>query len=200
MDVDLPEASTVYHDAVAPAWQPVPPWRTHLYQQPENSCQKLLFSATLTRDPAKIAAVGLRKAKYFIVSDGLAKTREAEHLVAETFTFPPGLRVRILFWHSRYGSLMIMQEHMLVTTTQRKPLMLFYLFHYYDVTNALVFTKSAESTQRLVKLLECFEDAWYADKRDKSNIRPVARAYSSELNPAERKAILEDFKSQKISL
>lgn len=89
---------------------------------------------------------------------------------------------------------------MVVTTTARKPLMLFYLIHYLNVTNALVFTNSTESTESLVKLLECFEDAWAENRKRNSANRPVARAYSSELNPAERKALLEDFKSQKISL
>ncbi|GJJ08218.1 hypothetical protein Clacol_002427 [Clathrus columnatus] len=179
---DSPQTFVMHHDAVSPAWQPIPSWRTHFYEQPEVSCQKLLFSATLTRDPAKIAAVELRKAKYFVVSDKI-KAGEGGHLMGETFAFPPGLR-----------------EHMLVTTTERKPLMLFYLLHQQNVTNALVFTNSAESTERLVKLFECFEDAWIGSLGEKTMSRPVARAYSSELNPADRKTILEDFKAQKISL
>ena len=40
-----------------------------------------------------------------------------------------------------------------------KPLMLFHLVHARNVTNALVFTKSAESTARLVRLFEFFESA-----------------------------------------
>ena len=82
-----------------------------------------------------------------------------------------------------------------------KPLMFFYLVHARNVTNALVFTKSAESTARLVRLLEFFEaalQAWQSQDRGREVV--VARAYSSDLAPGERKAILEQFKNQKIHM
>lgn len=56
-------------DAVAPAWLPTlfPGVKTDIDETACSSCQKLLFSATLTRDPAKIAQLELRDPKYFIV-------------------------------------------------------------------------------------------------------------------------------------
>ena len=88
---------------------------------------------------------------------------------------------------------------MLVCESAIKPLMFFYLVHARNVTNALVFTKSAESTARLVRLLEFFEAALQASQsQDQGREVVVARAYSSDLAPGERKAILEQFKKQEI--
>ncbi|KAF8514545.1 DEAD-domain-containing protein [Hysterangium stoloniferum] len=168
------------HDAIAPAWQSYLPWRSHLDEPRQSSCQKLLFSATLTRDPAKIAALELRDAKYFIVSDSQQKDDgDGDYLVSgETFVFPATL-----------------SEHMIICSSYKKPLILFYLIHNHGVTNALVFTKSAESTNRLVRLFECFQDA-----RASRTERPIVRAYSSELSPVERKSILEKFKAKEITI
>lgn len=65
-------------------------------EQRHFSCQKLLFSATLTQDPGKLASLGLRNPKYFIVqghaddgSDGAPS-----HLVSERFAMPTTLTVR----------------------------------------------------------------------------------------------------------
>lgn len=49
------------------------------------------------------------------------------------------------------------QEPMIVCNSLQKPLMLFHLVHPIGATNALAFTKSAESTLRLGRLFEFFE-------------------------------------------
>ena len=54
----------------------VPYVRTDIDDPKESSCQKLLFSATLTRDPAKISALGLRQAKYIVVQSPKTKTTD----------------------------------------------------------------------------------------------------------------------------
>ena len=84
---------------------------------------------------------------------------------------------------------------MLVCDAARKPLMLFWLVLQRGVRGALVFTKSAESTARLVRLFEFFEAA-----RAGGGKPLVARAYSSDLGAAERKATLEAFKNREIDL
>lgn len=109
---------------------------------------------------------------------------------------------------------------MLITSSSLKPLVFFYLIHVHDVYNALVFTKSVESTTRLVRLFDFFEDerCLGGDGRvgngnecgdgggekgrstSKSRTKLVAKAYSSDLPAAERKAILEAFKNQKIDM
>ena len=64
-----------------------------------TSCQKLLFSATLTRDPSKIAALDLRDPKYFIVqgSDHGGSETQILDVVMEKFSMPSTLTVRIKF-------------------------------------------------------------------------------------------------------
>jgi ATP-dependent RNA helicase DDX51/DBP6 len=84
---------------------------------------------------------------------------------------------------------------MIISTSLQKPLMFFHLVHSHQVNNALVFTKSAESTTRLVRLLEMFESA----RAGNLGVNPlVVRAYSSDLSANERKIILEQFKNQRV--
>lgn len=78
----------------------VPYIRTDLDENRETSCQKLLFSATLTRDPSKIAALDLHDPKYFVVqgsSEGIATQEEGVlDLVMEKFNMPATLSVRLI--------------------------------------------------------------------------------------------------------
>ncbi|RDX57579.1 DEAD-domain-containing protein [Lentinus brumalis] len=193
-DVSLSSFQTArpHPDALAPAFlhllRDVPHVQTDIDEHKESSCQKLLFSATLTRDPAKISALGLRQPKYIVVqsrktTDGASKDEGMLDFVMEKFTMPATLT-----------------EHMLVCDAAIKPLMFFYLLHSRNITNALVFTKSAESTARLVRLLEFFEAALQKSQRGDQGKVIVARAYSSDLSPSERKTILEQFRNQEIHI
>ncbi|KIK92071.1 hypothetical protein PAXRUDRAFT_148127 [Paxillus rubicundulus Ve08.2h10] len=167
-------------DSLAPAFL-----RTQQFGDPqvdvserrEPSCQKLLFSATLTRDPGKLASLGLRDPKYFVVQNQAVGTDAgALDLVSNRFTMPATLT-----------------EHMIVCEASDKPLMLIHLIHNHSIRNALVFTKSSESTSRLVRLLEFFEELRMSDGGP-----IVIRAYSSDLPAGERKNILEKFKAQEV--
>ncbi|KAF9649855.1 DEAD-domain-containing protein [Thelephora ganbajun] len=150
------------------------------YDEPKHSpCQKLLFSATLTSDPGKIASLGLRDPKYFIVRETATGATDSHHPVSKNFSMPANLT-----------------ERMIVCDPSRKPLILFYLVHVRQVDNALVFTKSAESTARLVKLLELLEENSLMTGPEKFTIR----SYSSDLPPSERKSILEQFREKKIDV
>jgi ATP-dependent RNA helicase DDX51/DBP6 len=90
-------------DAVAPAWLPTlfPGVRTDIDETSHSSCQKLLFSATLTRDPAKIAQLELRDPKYFIVRRRSAEDERGDEMEVdadvtihdESFDTPATLRV-----------------------------------------------------------------------------------------------------------
>jgi len=86
--------------------------------------------------------------------------------------------------------------------TSQKPLMLFYLIQHLSVTNALVFTRSTESTTRLVRLFEFFEAARTKDTMeiDESRTAIVARPFSSDLPPQQRRLLLQQFKEGKIHL
>jgi ATP-dependent RNA helicase DDX51/DBP6 len=72
------------------------------------------------------------------------------------------------------------QESFVVLPTTSKPLYLLSLLHAAasPIANALVFTKSVESANRLVKLLQFFEDA---HARETGGKALVVRAYSSDL-------------------
>jgi ATP-dependent RNA helicase DDX51/DBP6 len=178
------ESSILYHDALTPAWlhqaDGIPDIATDYDERIETSCQKLLFSATLTRDPSKIAALKLRNPQYFVLrssypnlGSGMAYT--------ESFEMPPTL-----------------SEHMIVCDSADKPLILFYMIHSLSVINVLVFTKSAESTARLLHLFKFFGTAHVSDISPPHRI--VAEAYSSDLNPADRKFILDRFKNSEIDV
>lgn len=178
------------HDAVAPALLPVSHLYgpAHFFEKKQTSCQKLLFSATLTRDPDKIAALRLRDPKYFLVQN-ISQTQGGQiapgflDLAMEKFSIPTTL-----------------SEHMIVCDSVKKPLVLFHLIHTYNVTNALVFTKSTESTMRLVSLFEFFENARSSGDLQTAGRSITLHAYSSDLPANERRVILEKFKAQKIQM
>lgn len=86
---------------------------------------------------------------------------------------------------------------MVVTDGSQKPLLFFYLVNNHNVTNALVFTKSSESTTRLVRLFEFFEEDLH---KDYDRPHRVVKAYSSDLPAAERKLILEQFKKKEVHM
>ncbi|TFY55761.1 hypothetical protein EVG20_g9201 [Dentipellis fragilis] len=148
-------AATPQHPVSRTPWPPpslhllhnVPNIRTDVDEQKEPSCQKLLFSATLMSDPGRIAALELRDPKYLVVqAPSSSKDGEPGNgvlgVVMDKFSMPASLK-----------------EHMIVCESSQKPLVLFHLVQTHGVRNALVFTKSAESTQRLVRLFEFFERA-----------------------------------------
>ncbi|KAG2058536.1 DEAD-domain-containing protein [Suillus hirtellus] len=177
------KSSTLLCDSLAPAF-------LHLHREVDlhididekkhASCQKLLFSATLTSDPGKLAALDLRNPKYFVVQ-GLSEESEIDgvpNIIAERFTMPEALK-----------------EHMIICEAPQKPLMLFHLVHNHSVRNALVFTKSSESASRLVRLFEFFEAAISSSENP-----IVVRSYSSDLPTNERRTILEKFKAQEVHL
>lgn len=92
---------------------------------------------------------------------------------------------------------------MVVCDSSQKPLVLFYLVHSMGITNALVFTKSAESTLRLVRLFEFFEAARSTGKGSDASQQKkpvVVQDYSSDLSPSERKSVLGKFRAQKIDM
>jgi len=167
-------------------------------EKKETSCQKLLFSATLSRDPGKIAALELRDPKYFILQDSKEGVLD---VVMERFSMPATLTV---YFHNNFIlSLKLtfrLQEHMVICEPSQKPLILFHLVHVHSVTNALVFTKSAESTARLVRLFDFFEKAWGKDRNNDNRKQIVIHAYSSDLGAGERRSILDKFKAQEIQI
>ena len=92
---------------------------------------------------------------------------------------------------------------MIVYDSSQKPLVLFHVVPSMGITNALVFTKSAESTLRLVRLFEFFEAARCTGQGNNAtgHREPVeVQDYSSDLSPSERKSVLGEFRAQKIDM
>jgi ATP-dependent RNA helicase DDX51/DBP6 len=90
-----------------------------------------------------------------------------------------------------------------VTTTELKPLVLFHIVLEHKIRNALVFTKSTESTGRLLRLWESFEAKRLAGTTQnvtEAQSPIVAKAFSSDLTPAQRKSILSDFRNGAVSM
>ena len=88
---------------------------------------------------------------------------------------------------------------MVITSASLKPLVLFYLIHENRVRNALVFTKSTESTVRLLQLFEYFFRASHDSREvggDWAAKSVKAEAFSSDLAPTQRTAVLGRFKTQ----
>ena len=73
--------------------EPLNGFKTDYDEPRHSSCQKLLFSATLTRDPGKIASLGLRDPKYFVVREATTGVVDERHMVSESFTMPANLTV-----------------------------------------------------------------------------------------------------------
>lgn len=133
--------------------------------------QKLLFSATLTKNPAKIAGLHLNEPEYISVQN------EDGSEVRQEYTTPDGLK-----------------EFMTICPTDKKPLMVIYLLHQMGIKSGLCFTKSVESTQRLQMLIEAYEAQQPEDKRI------TVKEYSSDLGPVQRKKMLKQFKEGEIDL
>ncbi|WRT70839.1 uncharacterized protein IL334_007838 [Kwoniella shivajii] len=171
-------------DKVAPSWQEglgLINRDAEWYDPIPSTCQKLLFSATLTRDPSKVAALSLSSPKYYIVQS--TSIPSIPYNIGETFAFPTELK-----------------EKMLILPPQLKPLNLIHLIHCkeYNVDKALVFTKSVESSERLVRLLEYFEDAYILGGGGGKRI--VVKGYTGELKPNERKKLLVEFAEGTVNL
>ena len=91
---------------------------------------------------------------------------------------------------------------MTVCNSSQKPLVLFHLVYSIGITNALVFTKSAESTLRLARLFEFFEKARSSSQGSATEYKKpvVVQDYSSDLGPSERKSVLGKFRTQEIDM
>jgi ATP-dependent RNA helicase DDX51/DBP6 len=90
---------------------------------------------------------------------------------------------------------------MIVCSAAQKPLVLFHLIRSRGVQSALVFTKSTDSTTRLVHLFELLlEELPFSTTGENVGANPVVAACSSDLPASERRAMLEKFKTQEINM
>jgi len=128
----------------------------HANTQDTNVCRsvqlrKLLFSATLTKDPRKLASLGLVNPKYFdahSLNNKVSASQDANTPNHSTYSLPGGL-----------------SEFMVECNAEQKPLVLMAFLLEQGLldkgegqTNGIVvvFTSSVDSTHRLARLLQLF--------------------------------------------
>lgn len=179
--------------------------------------QKLLFSATLTRNPGKISSLQLRSPTYIAVSSGVVDEVEGEDEVTAAAA-------------TRYVAPATLDENMiLVDSAAKKPLILLHLLFNLELKGVLVFAKSVEAAHRLAALINEFKKKynparlWFEmssssssesednddddkegrpSKRRKPNTlstSAAASAYSSTLSPSDRRRLLSLFQSGRLN-
>ncbi len=167
------------------------------YRLPSCWCtplRTLLFSATLTRNPAKLAALHLGSNPLYLVTaaahrpalsttqqDSDLATHESDlskHHPAHQYALPASLT-----------------EYIYVCPPERKPVLLLYLLGEGAMTRALCFVKSVEATERLCILLRAAAAAAAGRARA---LR--IEAFSGSLGGAERRRMLEAFEGGEIDL
>jgi ATP-dependent RNA helicase DDX51/DBP6 len=118
--------------------RPEEPMSEKWYRPP----QKLVFSATLTRDPGKLASLNIRSnSKVFIVGD-----QSTESVMNFEFSLPRTLK-----------------EYMVpAKSLASKPLRLMQLLTQHDMlSNTIIFTKSNESAARLARLATLLDELMF---------------------------------------
>ncbi|GAA98916.1 uncharacterized protein L969DRAFT_104375 [Mixia osmundae IAM 14324] len=155
---------------------------TSMSETPIQPLQQILCSATLSRDPRQVSALNLRNPVFVAVRE--ARDDQMDELETEdNFALPATLK-----------------EHMLVTSSGSKPLMLFYLLHAKSLSNVLCFTKSVESAQRLAKLVELFETEYASRSEGADNQGFKVKEFSGSLPVPQRKKILAAFVAGEIDM
>jgi ATP-dependent RNA helicase DDX51/DBP6 len=134
--------------------------------------RKLLYSATFTRDPQKLAALQLTHPKFFNAHH--LRQQQQKQQQSSLYRMPSGL-----------------QEQIVECTAEQKPLVLLALLlerlqqKVDEKEIVLVFTSSVESTHRLTRLLQLL---WQSTRIVTT---PPPREFSSTLSQKQRSELLE---------
>ncbi|EED92951.1 atp-dependent RNA helicase [Thalassiosira pseudonana CCMP1335] len=144
--------------------------------------RKMLFSATLTQDPQKLAVLGLKNPKHF-------DANQVENIKAGSYSVPEGLT-----------------ERMVECTAEQKPMVLLALLLDTEqlhsdsagdgvkgVNLSIVFTSSVDSTHRLARLLQLL---WEAGGYGPSS---TIAEFSSSISAKQRAGILRRCRSSNVS-
>ncbi|KAJ1948957.1 ATP-dependent RNA helicase dbp6, partial [Dispira parvispora] len=156
------------------------------FTRPTPRMQKLLFSATLTTDPAQLASLKLVNPECISVRDqkSTQHTTGDSHadsqLYQETYSTPDTLTERIMY-----------------LSTEEKPVALWHLMQQNPNHVVVCFTHSVESAHRLYQLMEFCNQIVVAD--ESNSPVPVAE-YSSDLTDNHRRRLLDQFKAGEIRL
>lgn len=139
-----------------------------------RSIQKILFSATLSTDPEKLKFVSLFQPILFKVSNSCDSNSLTDKSFVEMSSEKPLIPNEL-------------KEFKIISTEDRKPLIVWYLMEVLKYRRVLCFTGSVESSHRLHRLL-------------KEMSKLVVTEYSSRLNAKKREKLLSRFANRKIDL
>ncbi|ORX97486.1 DEAD-domain-containing protein [Basidiobolus meristosporus CBS 931.73] len=153
-----------------------------LFEPQATRVQKLLFSATLTRNPGKIASLHLVNPRYIAVQRTANDNDEDAEGSEGRYTTPSTLK-----------------EFMIPCSPSEKPMIVLHLLYHLKVNSALCFTKSIEAANRLYKLIEVF-DGFFKEANPEYESTIMAAEYSGDLPQSERTSILKKFKKGEIRL
>ncbi|KAJ2993421.1 ATP-dependent RNA helicase ddx51 [Globomyces sp. JEL0801] len=152
-----------------------------------HKTQKLLFSATLTRNPEKIASLKLEHPTYITVSSNLIpdQVNQIEMESYARYTIPSTL----------------LELRMVVSSIEDKPLVLLNLLLSKQLKGVLVFVKSVQSSYRLSLLINhCFK-LIMGDKQYQSlGYQCKSQSLTSDLSTSQRKKVLNDFKNNELQV
>ncbi|EFP75772.2 uncharacterized protein PGTG_01103 [Puccinia graminis f. sp. tritici CRL 75-36-700-3] len=180
----------------------------------------LLFSATLRRDPVKLAHLGLRHPVFvkissssttLVVDGDLDQTRRE----SGTIDFVDQL--------NGYCLPKTLKQYLIVTRTDLKPLVFFKLLQSQRIEKALCFCKSIDGARRLTGLCRLMAEQFQAlkspnsddpesnpkqkdqdqkDQKDDVDLVKLCKVecFSSDLSPVERKKLLNKFQSGEINM
>jgi ATP-dependent RNA helicase DDX51/DBP6 len=137
--------------------------------------QKLLFSATLSQDPEKIASLNLFQPMLFTTASSRNRLEQSQnsHEITET--------------ESQYSTPETLKEHYIVCKGEEKPLVLLYLVIKLGLSRVLCFTGSIQSTHRLFLLFKFFGSATVAE-------------FSSSLTRSQRQSVVSQFRQGAIDI
>lgn len=133
--------------------------------------RKLLFSATLSRDPEKLALLNLRNPKFYITAASSSETSPLS--TNDTFILPDTLQ----------------QHYYVCLRNDEKPILLLYLLQRIKFQAVLCFANSIEHAEKLEKVLRLY----YED-------RVPIRFYASSLPSHQRIKMLRQFMTGKIKI
>ncbi|PLW11326.1 hypothetical protein PCANC_19363 [Puccinia coronata f. sp. avenae] len=174
----------------------------------------LLFSATLRRDPVKLAHLGLRRPVFVKISSSDSAPLDGD-------PERPARPVDFVDQLNSYSLPTTLEQYITVTRTDLKPLVFFKLVESQRIEKALCFCKSVEGARRLTALCRLMVEQFQALPSPPSLPPSVVTSdtpldqhvgnvelcrlfkvecFSSDLSPADRKKILQKFQAGEINM
>eukprot|EP00158_Paraphelidium_tribonemae_P006602 Partr_v1_DN27896_c3_g1_i1_m23055 putative ATPdependent RNA helicase len=146
-------------------------------------CRKILFSATITRNPGKIASLQLQNPRMIAsVMSSDVELLEGKQDEIKKYILPSSLE----------------QFYWVCPDAGMKPLYIIAMLYQFKLTSTLCFTNSIEHAQRLCNVVSKFVEL-HSSTSDHS-WKPQVAHYSSSLSTKERTALLAQFNAGEINI